>query len=83
MFRNLLRHGLRNARLNGFRLYSSFRDPYSVLGVGRNASASEIKKAYFERVKKYHPDTNKDPEASTKFIEIQNAYEVSVGFWMN
>lgn len=75
------------------RLYSSFKDPYSVLGVGKNASAGDIKKAYFEviccidkyfidsclqMVKKYHPDTNKDPEAKSKFIEIQNAYEVPI-----
>lgn len=58
------------------RLFSSFKDPYTVLGVKKDANSNEIKKAYFELVKKYHPDTNKDPEAKTKFIEIQNAYEV-------
>ncbi|PJF17582.1 putative chaperone protein dnaj protein [Paramicrosporidium saccamoebae] len=58
------------------RSYSSFKDPYSVLGVQNSASGSEIKRAYFDLVKKYHPDTNKDPEAKTKFIEIQNAYEI-------
>ncbi|KAF2091873.1 hypothetical protein K490DRAFT_20912, partial [Saccharata proteae CBS 121410] len=52
------------------------KDPYSVLGVGKGASASEIKKAYYGLAKKYHPDTNKDPGAKDKFAEAQTAYEV-------
>ncbi|KAG6395055.1 hypothetical protein SASPL_145646 [Salvia splendens] len=53
------------------------RDFYDVLGVNRNATASEIKKAYYGLAKQLHPDTNKDdPEAEKKFQEVQKAYEV-------
>ena len=52
------------------------KDPYGALGVGKSASASEIKKAYYGLAKKYHPDTNKDPDAKEKFSEIQSAYEI-------
>ena len=52
-------------------------DLYSVLGVDRNASASEIKKAYRELARQYHPDANPDnAEAEKKFKEIAMAYEV-------
>lgn len=53
------------------------RDFYDVLGVPRNASAKDIKKAYYELAKKYHPDTNKDdPNSAKKFQEVSEAYEV-------
>ncbi|KAK6619540.1 Protein tumorous imaginal disc [Polyplax serrata] len=52
------------------------RDFYDVLGVPRNASAKDIKKAYYELAKKYHPDTNKDdPNSAKKFQEVSEAYE--------
>ncbi|CEG80867.1 Putative Proprotein convertase PC7 (Fragment) [Rhizopus microsporus] len=55
---------------------SAKRDPYEVLGVKKNATASEIKKAYYALAKKYHPDTNKDKDAREKFVQIQEAYEI-------
>jgi molecular chaperone DnaJ len=54
----------------------AMKDPYQALGVGKTASAGEIKKAYYGLAKKYHPDTNKDPKAKEKFGEAQAAYEI-------
>jgi len=53
------------------------RDYYEVLGVGKSASADEIKRAYRRMAMKYHPDKNpNDKEAETKFKECAEAYEV-------
>jgi molecular chaperone DnaJ len=53
------------------------RDYYEVLGVSKNASADEIKRAYRRMAIKYHPDKNpNDKEAETKFKECAEAYEV-------
>ncbi|MGB9625489.1 MAG: DnaJ domain-containing protein, partial [Phycisphaerae bacterium] len=53
------------------------RDYYEVLGVSRNASEQEIKRAYRKLAKQYHPDRNPgDPKATEKFKEVQQAYEV-------
>lgn len=53
------------------------RDYYEVLGINKNAAASEIKKAYRELAKKYHPDTNAgNKTAEQKFKEVTEAYSV-------
>uniref|UniRef100_A0A4W3HTV8 DnaJ homolog subfamily A member 3, mitochondrial n=1 Tax=Callorhinchus milii TaxID=7868 RepID=A0A4W3HTV8_CALMI len=53
------------------------RDYYEVLGIPRSSTQREIKKAYYQLAKKYHPDTNKeDPKAKEKFSLVAEAYEV-------
>lgn len=52
------------------------RDFYEVLGVAKNASADEIKKAYRKLALQYHPDRNKSKDAADKFKEIGEAYQV-------
>jgi len=54
----------------------SQKDYYKILGVKKGDSAGDIKKAYYQLAKKYHPDTNKEKGAAEKFQEIQEAYEV-------
>jgi len=54
----------------------SKRDYYEVLGVDRNASKQDIRRAYRKLARKYHPDVNKEEGAQEKFIEIKEAYEV-------
>ncbi|KAJ1023462.1 hypothetical protein NDA16_003079 [Ustilago loliicola] len=55
---------------------ASTKDPYSVLGVKKDADVKDIKKAYYGLAKKYHPDTNKDKGSKERFVEIQNAYDL-------
>ncbi len=52
------------------------KDYYEILGVPRNATQEEIKRAYRRLARKYHPDINKSPEAQEKFKEINEAYQV-------
>jgi DnaJ-class molecular chaperone len=53
------------------------RDPYEVLGVTRQASEADVKKAYRRLAKQHHPDQNKDnPKAKDRFAEINGAYEI-------
>ena len=52
------------------------RDYYDVLGISRNASDEDIKKAFRKLALKYHPDRNKKTDAAGKFKEINEAYQV-------
>jgi molecular chaperone DnaJ len=55
---------------------STKRDYYTVLGIARGASDDEIKKAYRKLALQYHPDRNGAPDASEKFKEVTEAYQV-------
>ncbi|KFD57165.1 hypothetical protein M513_02050 [Trichuris suis] len=52
------------------------KDYYKVLGIDRNATEEEIKKAYRKLALKFHPDKNKSPDAEARFKEIAEAYDV-------
>ena len=54
----------------------AFRDYYESLGVARDASAEEIRRAYRTLARKHHPDVNKEQGAEDRFKEISEAYEV-------
>ena len=54
-----------------------YKDYYKTLGVSKDASQDEIKRAYRKLARKYHPDTAKDKStAEDKFKELNEAYEV-------
>ena len=52
------------------------RDYYEVLGIKKGATDDDIKRAYRVLAKKYHPDVSSEPDAETKFKEVQEAYDV-------
>ncbi len=52
------------------------RDPYTVLGLQKAATAADIKKAFRRLAKAYHPDQSKDAKAKDKFAEVGAAYEI-------
>lgn len=52
------------------------KDYYATLGISRDATPTEIKKAYRKKALKYHPDKNDSPDAEQKFKEIAEAYDV-------
>lgn len=53
-----------------------YKDYYAVMGVGRDASQDEIKRAYRTLARKYHPDVSKEADAEARFKELGEAYEV-------
>jgi len=53
-----------------------FKDYYEIMGVDRDATQDEIKRAYRKLARKYHPDVNKDENAEDRFKEVGEAYEV-------
>ena len=58
----------------GFR---TMRDPYQILGVAKDASQADVKKAFRKLAKQHHPDQNpNDPKSQAKFAEVNSAYEI-------
>ena len=53
-----------------------FKDYYKIMGVARDASQDEVKRAYRKLARKYHPDVSKEPNAEIRFKELGEAYEV-------
>ena len=49
---------------------------YDILGIGRNASEEELKKAYRSQARKWHPDVSTDPDAEAKFKRLEAANDV-------
>jgi curved DNA-binding protein len=54
----------------------AFRDYYEALGVPRDASEEDIRRAYRKLARQYHPDVSKEPDAEDRFKELSEAYEV-------
>ncbi|XP_024115031.1 dnaJ homolog subfamily A member 3, mitochondrial isoform X2 [Oryzias melastigma] len=70
-------HGTPCHSFHSSSMLANKQDFYEILGVSRSASQKDIKKAYYQLAKKYHPDTNpNDPEAKEKFAKLAEAYEV-------
>ena len=54
------------------------RDYYETLGIARNAPAKDIKKAYYQLAKKYHPDVNKDNQTAAKKFQVRSFKHITV-----
>ncbi|MET0013083.1 MAG: DnaJ C-terminal domain-containing protein [Sedimenticola sp.] len=53
-----------------------YKDYYKILGISRDATGDEIKRAYRKLARKYHPDVSKEPDAEARFKEVNEAHEV-------
>ena len=64
------------ARVGSGLMAVEYKDYYDVLGVSRDASQDDIRRAYRKLAREYHPDLNADPDAEDRFKELGEAYEV-------
>src|SRR4051812_50016141 len=55
---------------------ATVRDLYEILGIGRDASEEDIRRAYRQLAREHHPDVSRDPAAEERFKEIAGAYEI-------
>ncbi len=53
-----------------------YKDYYSIMGLARDASAEDIKRAHRQLARRYHPDVSKEPDAEARFKDLSEAYEV-------
>ena len=53
-----------------------FKDYYQIMGIKRDATQDEIKRAYRKLARRYHPDVSNEPDAKARFQEEGEAYEV-------
>lgn len=53
-----------------------FKDYYAALGIERSAGADDIKRAYRQKARQYHPDVSTEPDAEARFKDVAEAYEV-------
>lgn len=58
------------------RISMEFKDYYGIMGVKRDATRDEIKRAYRKLARKYHPDVSREADAEVRFKEVGEAYEV-------
>ena len=70
------RQGLYSTRGFGVLEMAKQKDYYEILGVDRSASAEQIRSAYRKLARKFHPDVNKEADASKRFSEVQEAYDI-------
>ena len=55
-----------------------FKDYYETMGLARNATQDEIKRAHRQLARKYHPDVSKEPDAEARFKEVAEAHEALI-----
>lgn len=66
---------LKSLTIRRLRYFSTKKDYYAILGISKDATKAQIKKAFTQKAKEYHPDKNHSPDAKDKFANISEAYQ--------